>query len=94
MLTPLAESVLIPLGLLGAASKADAGTGKTILGSGSHNPITYCSGTGTLIISNEEIDDVMKTVKSLRHSGLLIKDATKTIKLKQKNKKLDFLVYY
>ena len=43
VIKPLAKSVLIPLGLTAAASAADAG----ILG----------SGTTTLIISNEEMND-------------------------------------
>ena len=46
---PLATSVLIPLGLTAAASAADAGIHKTILG----------SGNTTLIISNEEMNDII-----------------------------------
>ena len=34
----------------------------------------------TLIISNEEINDIIKIVKSLKESGLLIKVISKTIK--------------
>ena len=45
-----------------------------------------------LIISNEEINDIMKIVKSLRESGLLIKGFTETIK--KKNKKEDFSACY
>ena len=33
----------------------------------------FRSSTTTLIISNEEIDDIMKIVKSLEESALLIK---------------------
>ena len=33
----------------------------------------------------------MKIIKSLEKSGLLIKDVTKRLKMKQKNKKEDFL---
>ena len=40
----------------------------------------FGSGTTALIISNEEINDIMKIVKSLEESGLLIKDVSKTIK--------------
>ena len=43
VITPLAKSVVIPLGLTAAASAADAGIYKKILG----------SGNTTLIISNE-----------------------------------------
>ena len=47
-----------------------------------------------LIISNEEVEEVMKIVKSLDESGLLIKGVSETIKMKQKNKKVDFLACY
>ena len=49
---PLVKSVLISLGLTAAASAADAGIHKKILE----------SGTTTLIISNEEMNDIMKIV--------------------------------
>ena len=48
----------------------------------------------TLIISNEEMNYVMKIVKSLEESGLLIKRVSETIKMKQNNKKEDFLECY
>ena len=54
----LAKSVLISLGLTAAASAADAGIHKKILG----------SGTATLIISNEEMNDVMRIVQALEDS--------------------------
>ena len=41
-----------------------------------------------LIISNEEMEDVMKIVKSLKELGLIIKGVS--VKMKQKNKKTDF----
>ena len=58
IIKPLAKSVLIPLGLTAAASATDAGIHKKILGSG-HNNNT------TLIISNSEMDDILKIIKSL-----------------------------
>ena len=57
VIKPLAKSVLIPLGLTAAASAADAGIHKKILGSGN---------TTTLIISNNEIDDIIKIVNLLK----------------------------
>ena len=66
----LAKSVLIPLGLTAAASAADAGIHKKILGSGNMT---------TLIISNDEIHDIIKIVKSLEDSGLLVKGITETV---------------
>ena len=59
-----AKSVLIPLRLTAAASTADAGIHKKILGSGHNN-------TATLIISNNEIKHIIKILKSLEDSGLL-----------------------
>ena len=53
----------------------------------------FGSGFITLIISNEEMED-MKMVKSLEDSGLLIKDLVKQLKIKQKNKKEDFSECY
>ena len=60
---PLAKSVLIPLGLTAAASAADAGIHKKILGSGNMT---------TLMISNDEIRNFIKIVKPLEDSGLLL----------------------
>ena len=71
VIKPLAKSVLIPLGLT-AASAADAGIHKKILGSDHNNNIT-------LIISNDEMDDVLKIVKSLEDSGVLLKGVSETM---------------
>ena len=38
------------------------------------------SGTTTLIILNEKMNDIMKIVKSPEESGLLIKSVSETIK--------------
>ena len=45
----------------------------------------------TLIISNEEINDIIKIVTSLEESGLLIKCASETIKNEAKEQKGGFL---
>ena len=47
VIKPLAKSVLIPLGLTAAASAAEGGIDKKVLG----------SGTATLIISNDEMEE-------------------------------------
>ena len=47
-------------------------------------------GATNLITSNEEINDIMKIVQVLEDSNILLKGVTKTIKMKQKNKKEDF----
>ena len=44
----------------------------------------------TLISSNEEMSDIVKTIQALEDSNILLKGITKTIKTKQKNKKEDF----
>ena len=47
--------------------------------------------TTTLIISNNEIEDLIKIVKSLEDSGLLLKGVTKTVQNKVKEQKGGFL---
>ena len=71
VLKPLAKSVLIPLGLTAAASVIDAAIHNKMFGSGMH-PSDLAKQT-TLIISNEEMNDIMKIVTSLEESGILIK---------------------
>ena len=83
VIKPLAKSVLIPLGLTAAASAADAGIHKKILGSGHNNT--------TLIISNDEMEDIIKMVKSLEDSGLLLKGVSGTIQNEAKEQKGGFL---
>ena len=52
---PLAKNVLAPLGITAAASAIDAGIQKKIHG----------SGNATLIIPNEEMNDIMKIIQAL-----------------------------
>ena len=49
------------------------------------------SGTTTLITSNDEIEDIMKIVKSLEDSNLLLKGVSETIQNKAKERKGGFL---
>ena len=67
---PLAKNVLAPLGITAAASAIDAGIQKKIHG----------SGTLTLIISNEEMNDILKIVQAIEDSYILLKGVTETIK--------------
>ena len=46
----------------------------------------------TLFILNEDIDDIINTVKSLDNSGVLIDGVTEAVKHKKKKRKVDFLV--
>ena len=77
VLKPLAKNVLIPLGLTAAASTAHATIHEKMFGSGSPSEL---ASRMTTTISNEDINDVMKIVKSLEGSGLLIKCVKETIK--------------
>ena len=47
----------------------------------------FGSGTTTLIISNEEMNNIMRIVKSLEESGLLIKGVSQAIKNEVKEQK-------
>ena len=90
VIKPLAKSVLIPLGLTAAASVADAGIHKKILGSGNNSHSSYAPHI-TLIISNDENDDIIKIVKSLEDSSLLLKGVTETVQNEVKQQKGGFL---
>ena len=63
LFTPLAKSVFVHLGLTAVVSATDAAIEKKI----------YGSDTTKLVFSNENLNDVMKIVKSLEESSLLIK---------------------
>ena len=82
VIKPLAKSVLVKLGLTAAAAAADTGIHKKILGSG-HNTI--------LIVSNDEMEDIFKIIKSLEDSGLLLKGITETVKNEAKEQRGGFL---
>ena len=81
VIRPLVKSVSMPLLLRAAASAADAGIQKEILG----------SGTTTIIISNEETNGILKIVQTLENSDILLKGVTKTIKNKTKEQRGGFL---
>ena len=85
VIKPLAKSVLIPLGLTAAVSATDAGIHKKILGSGSDNNNTI------LIISNDEMNDILKIVKSLEDSDVLLKGVSETIQHEAKEQRGGFL---
>ena len=61
-----------------------------ILGSGNH-PSSSASHNTTLIISNDEMEDIIKIVKSLEDSGLLLKRVTETVQNEVKEQKGGFL---
>ena len=78
---PLGKNVLTPLGIIAAPSAIDAGIQKKRHG----------SGTTLLIISNKEINDIMKIVQALEDSNIFLKGVTKTIKNETKVQKGGFL---
>ena len=82
VITPLAKSVLISLGLTATASAVDAGIHKKILGSGNNTAI---------IISNKDMDDLIKIAKSLEDSGLLLKGIIESVQNEIKEQKGGFL---
>ena len=80
------------MGSTAAASTADVGIHKKILGSGHNCPSSSAShNKTTLIISNDEINDIIKIVKSLEDSGLLLKGVTETVQNEVKKQKEGFL---
>ena len=66
----MAKNILVPLGIIVAASAIDTGIQKKTNG----------SGTTTLIISNEEMHEKMEIVQALEDSIILLKGITRTIK--------------
>ena len=82
---PLLKSVIKPLGVLGltaVASATDAAINKKILGSGNNK---------TLILFNDDMQDLLKIVKSLEDSGILLDGITETVKNEVKEQKGGFL---
>ena len=77
---PLAENVLAPLGLTAAMSAIDGSIQKKIHGSGVK-----------LIIKQEDMKDIMKIIKALENSGILLKGVSKAIKNETKEQKGGFL---
>ena len=77
---PLAKNILAPLGITAAASAIDARIQKKM----------HVFGTTTSIISNEEINGIIKIHQALENSNILLKGVTKQLKTKQKNKKENF----
>ena len=77
---PIAKNVLAPFGITASASEIDAGIQKK----------THGSGTTTLIISNEGMNDIMKIVQVLEDSNILLRGITKTIENETKEQKEDF----
>ena len=78
---PLAKNVLAPLGITAAASALDVGIQKKI----------RRSGNTTLIISNEDMNNIMKIAQALEDSNVLLKGVTKTIEDETKDQKGGFL---
>ena len=78
---PLAKNVLAPLGVSAAISAIDGSIKKKLFG----------SGTTTLVISNEEMNDLLKIVKSLEDSNVLLEGVSETIQHEAKEQRGGFL---
>ena len=77
---PLAKNVLAPLGLKAAMSAIDGSIQKKIHGSGVK-----------LIIEQEDMNDIMKTIEALKNPGILLKGVSKTIENETKGQRGRFL---
>ena len=77
---PLAKNVLAPLGISAVVSAIDGSIKKKMFG----------SGTTTLIISNGEMDDILKIV-TLEDSNVLLKGVSETIQHEAKEQRGGFL---
>ena len=84
ILTSLATSVLLSIRLSAGILAGDAALQKKI----------YGSGTTVTMTSNEKMEDMIKIVKSLEESRILIKRISENIKQKKKNKKESFFQRY
>ena len=83
---PLAKNVLAPLGLTAPISKIDESIQKKIHGSWA------TKGAGVkLIIEQEDMKDIMKIIKAVENSGILLKGVSKTIKNETKEQRGGFL---
>ena len=76
---PLAKNVLAPLGLTSAMSAIDGSIKKKIHGS------------VTVIIEQEDMNDIMKIIEALENSDILLKGVTKTIENETKEQRAGFL---
>ena len=61
VVVPLVKIILAPLGITAATSAIDAGIQKKIHG----------SGTTSLIITNEQMNDIMRIIQALGDSNIL-----------------------
>ena len=83
---PLAKNALVPLGLTAAMSAIDGSIQKKIHGSGT------TKGAGVkLIIEQEDMNNIIKIIKALENSDILLKGVSKAIKNETKEQKREFL---
>ena len=80
-LATLAQSVLLEFGLSSAILATDAVIQKKM----------YGTTTRALIISNEELEDIIKIVKLPEESGWILKGISETVKNEAKEQKVRFL---
>ena len=88
-LKSFAKSGLIQLGLPATASATDEAIHEKMFWSG--RPLDLALRMTTLIISNEEINDIMKIVQSLEEFRLMVEGISETIKIEAKLQEGGFL---
>ena len=88
-LKSFAKSGLIQLGLTATASATDEAIHEKMFWSG--RPLDLALRMTTLIISNEEINDIMKIVQSLEEFRLMVEGISETIKIEAKLQEGGFL---
>ena len=77
----IGKNILAPLGLSAALSAPDAAILKKM----------YGSGNTTLIISNDDMDDLIKIITALEEHYILLKGTSRTIKNETKEQRGRFL---
>ena len=82
---PLAKNVLAPLCLTAAMSAIDGSIQKKIHGSGA------TKGAGVTLIIEQDMKDIMKIIKALEYSGILLTGVSKAIKSETKEQNGGFL---
>ena len=80
----IGKNILAPLGLSAVMSATDAAIQKKMCG----------SGNATLIISNDDMNDLIKIITALEEHDILLKGISKKIKNETKEQRGGFLHLY
>ena len=86
----LARNLVAPLATMTSASPIDGAIQRQMRG----QEVLRGRKEITLVISDENMDGIVRITKSLEKSVLLINGVSKTVKHELKSKKVDFLAFY